>query len=684
MSKKNVFVTTLSTLRPKQARRLAYYSAVGQDGTKKYFTGISTNEPGAKYLFSTEDIDKMVIIGSDKTHGAEVSNYTSLNKMDYHHYQADVNNESAYAYLLYRLSQYCDHVDIEAETLSNKTASARKTQLETLIRECLEGAGYSDPGKWFEILAGDRELEKQVQSVIREDIRKNYLDPEDYQAYSEDLHYTEFPELTKLEEGELSIDEMIRELKQMEDEAFSTFLDRELFLAMGLRSLDNRISTLEKERLEKRNEALTQVIEKLRYFNIQLQLELTDIKNHREEEEIAYAKYYLFRMLSESSKLSPRVTSVSGHESNADVRIDFVPLKLGDMDNISGIISAISDSAAEEETIDLYIDVQGGGRTDAFIRNQIFSVLANETGSRISIKKIISVDFETRNFANSILDETKDYQISDLVSGMNAFTSYGKAGILKKFFLQQGSKGYLHSLMNIMENIDHAISLCDIVKMEDGINKLKIKLDSKQSDENQMTEMFDVLKAGILRDYGSLLQTDKIDPLDLVKWAYKKDLLQQAITIIEARIPSIIVQNKIIYCYNSKDMKEMRKLVEKENRGNYNWESDEQHLLKRYPRYLAGKKKPLEEVLIYELKHPSPDGKPYVDRDNKTHFVLASNLLESEDNKIKNLIKEYNELCQQRNQMNHAGGRDRWNYDELRKKIQDFIEHMEALIKMTT
>lgn len=106
--------------------------------------------------------------------------------------------------------------------------------------------------------------------------------------------------------------------------------------------------------------------------------------------------------------------------------------KKNGVENIGGIVDAIC--GKDSGKMQLFIDMQGGSRTDGYVRNAVLSILNNELNGQVKIRKIVATDFNPRNFANGIVDETKRYQITDLVSGMNAFIQYGKANLIQEYW----------------------------------------------------------------------------------------------------------------------------------------------------------------------------------------------------------------------------------------------------------
>ncbi len=676
MAVRNVLVTTLSTL-SRNERFFYYYATI--DGERKYFTGVSTNEPGAKYLLATQPIDRIVMIGSDKTYKPGQNSDRRMNEVSTS--RPSDCEMSALSFLEYRLAQFVRDEELDWERRINVIDPKRRTQLQTIVHDVMTGKGYDDRQLWFDVLNENSDLAAELKKHITTNIQENYARPEDYAEYSS-ANIREFPELKQLEEGDISTLSMIGRLKQMEEEAFSSLLDKEAFLLLGVTTVEKRITALELERQKKQNEALKAIIVRLQQFNSQLQIELRDVKSQRVEEEIAYTGQYLYDELDGSQKMH----ALRGEHQE---ELKFVPLMRGDIDNISGIIRAIYSSFPEEDEIRLFVDVQGGGRTDAFIRNQIFTVLVNETDSRISIGQIISSGFEFRNFANPMKDETERYRINDLVSGMHAFVNYGKVGKLKLFFQNQPKQqDYMTSLMEVMENIDHAISLCDVERLEKNILQLRIKLNEQPDVDDNAAEIFAVLRDGIQRDYGKLLESDTINPVELIRWARQKEMIQQTLTIIESKTPELIVQNGLLY-YPSEECELLERIRHDKSVRSFRGQPLDHLFIKGYPSYLNQldnlKNRSLKDAFKQELNRINKR-KRGTDRDSygPGRLTVGTILPESDRPMLWKMIGQYYDLCDKRNQICHASSVDgRPEFTTICEDIDRFIHNLEALLQIS-
>lgn len=236
---------------------------------------------------------------------------------------------------------------------------------------------------------------------------------------------------------------------------------------------------------------------------------------------------------------------------NKKLPINFVREQVegSDIDNISEIVNTIYKSDADK--IELYIDVQGGNRTSIYVRNAALSILNNQFQNKIDIKETIATNYKSGNEKNEIVDETQRYRILDLVSGMNAFIQYGKADMIKKYCsdmkIEKGSD--VDNLVGYMADIDDAISLCDMTALAEAVENMANLTDSTaktQGDSIHPVEnIFNILIDGIKKDYGSLVAHTKVDYVELISWCARKDFIQQALTLIEDKMPDVYFKKKV-------------------------------------------------------------------------------------------------------------------------------------------
>lgn len=113
--KKNVLVTTLGYT--KNHLHVEYYSSVDKHGEVKFCTGISGAEAGAKYVLANYDIDEIIVLGP----GTAEEDLGEVRTIDLDSFclaqSADISRNSEFEFFCYRLQQFLDHLDIEAQDI---------------------------------------------------------------------------------------------------------------------------------------------------------------------------------------------------------------------------------------------------------------------------------------------------------------------------------------------------------------------------------------------------------------------------------------------------------------------------------------------------------------------------------------------------------------------------------------
>ena len=244
-------------------------------------------------------------------------------------------------------------------------------------------------------------------------------------------------------------------------------------------------------------------------------------------------------------------------ETNSEVKIRFIPVVKDDEEGtfIENFTKIMNDIIAEgNNKIELYICVQSDDASDTFVLINLMNLIKAMPEADISVAKVITTTKSPEEAVAHISDDTLKFGVSDLVAGTRAFLQYGKTDMLLEFWHKSGLVNpEIDRLLYAMRNIDYGISLCDVSDILRGIKSLRDLLkDVKDFKGDTFVERyFGMIANGIKQDYGSLVESDDIIFIDLVKWAYRKGFWQQTLTLIESRAPEDIVDRGFFYYSNS-------------------------------------------------------------------------------------------------------------------------------------
>ena len=641
-----------------------------------YFSGVASVEPGAKYFLSRENlgIDRMIVLGSNETYrSSDVLSTDDLGE----EYQTLRNSSPAemsdFTFFKYRIGQFLAGDMIEENRVGESIEETRRQEIRRIVEDTLKSKGLTDSKTWFaEINQNNAKMhyDSAVRNALKEDIEKNFVKPEDYNRYVDPATFPEISDVQNEQKLVSSLDEQLNEIEKKIHEAKSNSIRDESFLSSALQHLEDARTEIHEKKLDSSEAVNAEIMNRISRTIQNLISEIRSLKERRLDQENIYAKQYIFSCLDDSSK-------GTFPKSGRSLSIRFIPERTArNTDNIVEIINGIRGDG--DDQIVLYIDMQGGGRTDSYVRNAILSVLNNESlqngSQKVIVRTVVASNFERRNFANRIVDETSRYKITDLVSGMNAFIRYGKADLIQQYVRETDiTNKRVNELVNEMVSIDHALSICDIDRFTDSVKKLQNIFNAEEGPDDSGAEVFEALEDGIQKDYAVFFQSNEINYVDLAQWALNKNFIQQALTILESKMPEEFVRQGVLYYCSKTDNKEAvvskfrtirEKLPKKEK---YKIENIDHYFIKSYEKDYNADQKSKDRI-----------GIPLIEE--KTDFP---------DEAVDQILKNYDYICWKRNQLNHANideknfsrkGKTQVNcspgeliYQGLREDMQNFI-----------
>ncbi|MDO5455350.1 MAG: hypothetical protein Q4F25_00380 [Eubacteriales bacterium] len=363
---------------------------------------------------------------------------------------------------------------------------------------------------------------------------------------------------------------------------------------------------------------------------------------------------YLYRKLKATSKLEPL-------EQNESVRIRFIRVERGDIISVlKQLLTTLNeleyDDGVPDDT-ELYGCLNNDHVPDIFFLLNSMNLIRVLPKAQISIRRVITETRLNNALICEMSDKTQEYNISELLSGTDAFLRYGKTDLLVEYWRRANlDNPKIERIIYAMRNIDSGISLCDITDIERGIRSLRsvIKNDLPIAGKTEIEQYFEIVIESVRHDYGALLEEDQISFIDLAKWAYRKGFWQQTLTLIESRAPRDFVE-KGIYFYSDGE-KTRRRAVEILGQTYYD--------LKQFEKYK------LDDVAHYFVKYygrnrapRSSEGDAYQmiytdirmeDLDTHDEKILRAHTICPDRAALKELLFAYYHLGDVRNLTNHA------------------------------
>ncbi len=366
---------------------------------------------------------------------------------------------------------------------------------------------------------------------------------------------------------------------------------------------------------------------------------------------------YLYQELRDSSKMQLL-------ECNEDVRINFISTEDDDdsektfTDLLISSIEHVRDiSGSDGGEVEIYLCTQNDNARDTFVLTSLMETIRAMPGSRERVVRIIQTDAPSDKMVEDITDDTGKLGVYELLSATRAFLRYGKTDLLLDFRDSSGIHNpEIDRMLYAMRNIDTGISLCDISDIERGIARLKEIF----SENNAITgdsfaeKYFNIIAQGIRQDYGSLLCGEKIEFIELVKWAYRKGFWQQTLTLIESRAPRDFIDKGIYYYCDSEEDREA--IVEKFGRIYYDLKPFEKYKLDDIDHYY------IKFYSRWRSPHPKDDKEYQLEYtrirveelDTEDDELIRAHTVCPDRDALKDLLFAYYYLGDVRNATNHA------------------------------
>lgn len=262
------------------------------------------------------------------------------------------------------------------------------------------------------------------------------------------------------------------------------------------------------------------------------------------------------------------------------------------------IFGDISAKLTENGISDVYVDYTGGMRDISFLMTTIVRYLEFEG---INCQKIVYSQYSRDNSDyNRIRDITYIYEMFQMINGVNEFVTTGRANTLNEVFKSErdkagdgGEKEEHAEVKKLLENMvafSKDMSICDVRNIDkylENINESIKQLLSSSSQKDSGSNNNDSgnkknsdnpnLKVAMLKKLLPLMREklylDRLGQNDyyikLIKWCLENNMLQQALTLIEDKMPKAYVGEEgsgrvITYKFVSVNMVKLSEIKEED------------------------------------------------------------------------------------------------------------------------
>lgn len=193
----------------------------------------------------------------------------------------------------------------------------------------------------------------------------------------------------------------------------------------------------------------------------------------------------------------------------------------------------------------LYVDIHGGLRLQQQILSGVMSLLSIE-GLEINPSDVYSVEFNQTERKGFIVCADDSIRINNFVSGLNELTQYGRIGSLREYF-SESKTDEVSNILDTLESISTDIQFCNVSQFEEDIQHLPNCIRAIEENKNAGT-LLSLFMDDIRNTFRPLLTGEPTTAIDEIVWCIGKGFYQQALSLIEAKMPEYLFRHHIIGC----------------------------------------------------------------------------------------------------------------------------------------
>ena len=366
-------------------------------------------------------------------------------------------------------------------------------------------------------------------------------------------------------------------------------------------------------------------------------------------------------------------------------------------DELLKIVTHIRDkkSSSKGKDFSLWIDTHGGLRNIQFLMNAIIYLLKDE---EIEPKAIYGIEADNGVGKGIITSENEKYRIFTFMAGMNEFINFGSSARLRDYFDKIEKDDSTNELLECIARISEAIQLCNMTKFGVEVENLKRFLGKMGNEVGKSSSIIKIFNDRIYNEYQSLFIDNSCE--NQIRWCLNKNLIQQALTLVEAGMPREIVEKGILTYSDGKSiyidkengkillLSDFEKICQKKE-----WKDLDNLIIENISYQVIHSKNELGdkfegsiEIMLNKSNELSYQWGKIKSRskNNSLYLRLCIKTTTSTDQKksLDYFLLIYNYLKVQRNHSNHANGKN--DKTTVVKYINTFLELYESLLNKKT
>ncbi len=426
-------------------------------------------------------------------------------------------------------------------------------------------------------------------------------------------------------------------------------------------------------------------------------------------------EYFKYKTADYAQKLNTPYT-LSFKEIDTNIKAEERNVNKRTMDTLSLVHDVIEEIRILKQhypNLNIHVDTHGGFRTTQEILNGVLSLLQME-GVTIKPANIHTVELsENKNPDNGatafLASGGEIFNLMNFISGIHECINYGQIKSLHSLNDDCSPAG--QQVLDDMQTIAEGIQLCDVDKFENGLNALSVSLPHLKGTETaSKNDRYLALFHSLIHDsYGEALLNPERKAIDEIKWCLGKGFIQQALTLLESKMPAEIIKNGFLKSVTTNGCDRLlertasgdtqiieseRTHLEEPGTPKFDYESVENYIFNRYIGSKNNRRLDLNSVYDYQsiayyqgAPSFSVDGAPNRNSNNEgatswesRRYCLKERGSADTTQYINALVQLHKKLKEARNSTNHAAeGENRLSVDTICRALNIYVECYERI-----
>lgn len=282
----------------------------------------------------------------------------------------------------------------------------------------------------------------------------------------------------------------------------------------------------------------------------------------------------------------------------------------------------------------------------------------------IEPKEIYGIEANNNTNKGKIIKEYDKYQVFTFMAGMNEFINFGSAARLNAYFNSIKQDGDYSKLLQCVTGISEAIQLCNMTAFGENVAALKDLFDKKEIKKS--CSIIEIFIDRINSEYKDLFNDNSCE--NQIKWCLSKNFIQQALTLVEAKMPKEIVRAGLLREQNNNSVI-INKLKSNEKK------SIENCIVETVAKkiYNQSNLKYIKDKILYL--------NIYIENEIKYFNIFVFDNIENHKNILEYFLYLHYKLKSHRNNANHALNIKRIvnEVDEVTYQIKDYLTLFDLL-----